>query len=152
MAFDPLSLLFLKFRGRVVAVFRDRCSDYDVSPFLFPGPSIFSLGLHRRYHRQQQSIIAVARSSFRPLKLLSPDAGDLILLASIPGYPDASDVELTKDVWPTVSSIVHSVTIALEPGASVTNGSSSWLTPFFPYTRNAIGVLRVGVQLYGRLS
>ena len=31
MAFDPLSLLILKFRGRSVAVFRDRCADYDVS-------------------------------------------------------------------------------------------------------------------------
>ncbi|KAN0118447.1 hypothetical protein V8E52_005177 [Russula decolorans] len=89
MAFDPYSLLILKFRGRGVAVFRDRCADYD-------------------------SIIAVARRSLRPLQLLAPDAGDLILLASIPGYPDTSEVELTKDVWPTVSSIVHSVTIALE--------------------------------------
>jgi hypothetical protein len=55
------------------------------------------------------------------LQLLGPDAGDLILLASIPGYPDTSEVELTREVWPTVSSIVHSVTIALETGASVTN-------------------------------
>jgi hypothetical protein len=31
MAFDPYSLLILKFRGRGVAVFRDRCADYDVS-------------------------------------------------------------------------------------------------------------------------
>lgn len=30
MAFDPLSLLILKFRGRGVAVLRDRCADYDV--------------------------------------------------------------------------------------------------------------------------
>jgi hypothetical protein len=26
-----LALLILKFRGRAVAVFRDRCADYDVS-------------------------------------------------------------------------------------------------------------------------
>jgi hypothetical protein len=93
MVFDPLSLLqallILKFRGRGVAVFRDRCADYD-------------------------SVIAVARRSLRPLQHLAPDAGDLILLASIPGYPDTSEVELTKEVWPTVSSVVHSVTIALE--------------------------------------
>ncbi|KAI0270849.1 hypothetical protein BGY98DRAFT_1179713 [Russula aff. rugulosa BPL654] len=84
-----LALLILKFRGRAVAVFRDRCADYD-------------------------SVISVARRSLRPLQLLGPDAGDLILLASIPGYPDTSEVELTREVWPTVSSIVHSVTIALE--------------------------------------
>jgi hypothetical protein len=53
------------------------------------------------------------------LQLLAPDTSDFILLASIPGYPDTSEVELTKDVWPTVSSIVFSVTIALEDGASV---------------------------------
>lgn len=93
MSFDPLSLLILKFRGRSVtpnvAVFRDRCADYD-------------------------SIISVARRHLRPLQGLALDADDLILLASIPGYPDTSEVELTKDVWPAVSSIVHSVTIALE--------------------------------------
>jgi hypothetical protein len=74
----------------------------------------------------------------RPLQHLAPDAGDLILLASIPGYPDTSEVELTKEVWPTVSSVVHSVTIALEAGASVLNVSVhrlflAWLTsPRFP--------------------
>lgn len=69
----------------------------------------------------QQSIIAVARRSLRPLQHLVANGagGDLILLASIPGYPDTSEVELTREVWPTVSSIVHSVTIALETGASV---------------------------------
>jgi hypothetical protein len=42
MAFEPLSLLFLKFRGRSAAVFRALCSDYDVSclrrqsPLAFP--------------------------------------------------------------------------------------------------------------------
>jgi len=46
-----------------------------------------------------------------------PVESDLVLLASIPGYPDTTTVELTKDVWPTVSSIVHSVTIVLESGA-----------------------------------
>jgi hypothetical protein len=34
-AFDPFSLLILKFRGRGVAVFRDRCADYDVCRFRF---------------------------------------------------------------------------------------------------------------------
>ena len=88
-----------------------------------------------RYYRRQQSIIAVARRSLRPLQLLGPDAGDLILLASIPGYPDASEVEVAEEVWPTVSPIVHSVTIAFETGESVADGLlvSSWLTSqFFP--------------------
>ena len=35
MAFDPLSLLILKFRGRSVAVFRSLCIDYDVSRSVF---------------------------------------------------------------------------------------------------------------------
>ena len=52
------------------------------------------------------------------MQSLAPDAGELILLASIPGYPDTSEVELTREVWPTVSPIVHTVTIALDSGAS----------------------------------
>ena len=113
MASDPLSILILKFRGRGVAVLRDRCADYDVSRSPF---SVFRV-LTRT---GQQSIIAVARSSLRSSLRQVPngDGGDLILLASIPGYPDTSEVELTREVWPTVSSIVHSVTIALETGAS----------------------------------
>ena len=35
MAFDPFSLLILKFRGRGVAVFRNLCVDYDVSRSIF---------------------------------------------------------------------------------------------------------------------
>jgi hypothetical protein len=112
----PLALLILKFRGRGVAVFRDRCTDYDVSRPQYPFSWIDPLTTGNI-----KSIIAVARRSLRPLQHLGPDDGDLILLASIPGYPDTSEVELTREVWPTVSSIVHSVTIALETGASITN-------------------------------
>jgi hypothetical protein len=150
MAFDPLSLLILKFRGRGVAVFRDRCTDYDVSR-----PQYLFSWIAPLTTKQQKSIISVARRSLRPLQLLGPDAGDLILLSSIPGYPDTSEVELTKDVWPTVSSIVHSVTIFLESGASVTHvqlAFSSLTSPFSCLPRDSIGVLRVRVQLYGRLS
>jgi hypothetical protein len=32
--------------------------------------------------------------------------------------PDTNQVELTKAVWPSVSTVVHSATIALESGAS----------------------------------
>ena len=39
-------------------------------------------------------------------------------MASIPGYPDTNQVELPKEIWPSVSSVVRTVTIALESGAS----------------------------------
>jgi len=87
MAFDPMSLLILKFRGRSVAVLRAHCSDYD-------------------------SVVAAAWNNLRSLKHFPND--DLVFLASIPGYPDTSEVELSKGVWPSVSAVVHSVTIALE--------------------------------------
>ena len=65
---------------------------------------------------------------------LGPDAGDVTLLASIPRYPDTSEVELTKEVWPIVHSVVYSVTIALETGTPVTNSQYRRLAdePFFP--------------------
>ena len=124
MAFNPLSLLILKFRGRGVAVFRDHCADYDVSR---PLPSLFLTicpltRIAPIPPTKQQSVIAVARRSLRSLQHLVPGGADLILLASIPGYPDTSEVELTREVWPAVSSIVHSVTITFEEaGASVTD-------------------------------
>jgi hypothetical protein len=106
--FNPLSLLFLKFRGRSVAVLRDHCTYYDVS-------------------RPHQSPVAVPDS--RPLMATEYHHGrtaqlaqsftsdDLVLLASIPGYPDTDQVELTKAVWPSASAVVQTVTIALESGA-----------------------------------
>ncbi|KAH9990306.1 hypothetical protein BJV77DRAFT_1160147 [Russula vinacea] len=66
MDFNPLSLLILKFRGSSVAVFRT-----NVSIMI---------------------IVAVARRNLRSLKPFVDD--DLVLLASIPGYPDKSEVEL----------------------------------------------------------
>jgi len=39
---------------------------------------------------------------------------DIVLLSTIPGYPENDIVEISKDIWPTVSTVVHSVTIALE--------------------------------------
>ena len=113
MAFNPLSLLILKFRGRSVAVFRNLCTDYDVSCSVYSNSDICIAN-----HRKNKSIIAVARRNLRPLQSLATNTSDVILLASIPGYPDTSEVELTREVWPTVSSVVHSVTITLESGAS----------------------------------
>jgi hypothetical protein len=49
MAFNPLSLLILKFRDRGVAVFRDRCTDYDVSlpQYRFPQIALLITGNNR---------------------------------------------------------------------------------------------------------
>ena len=115
MAFDPLSLLIIKLRcGRGVAVLRDHCADYDVSrpQSLF----FYRIAALTVQHHREQGIIAVAQRTLQPLQFISQDASNLTLLASIPGYPDASEVELTSEVWPAVSSVVHSVTIVIETG------------------------------------
>jgi hypothetical protein len=65
MAFNPLFLLILKSRGRSVAVFRDRCADYDVSR----PQSLFLDGLSSD---RQQSVIAVSER-------YSPTKGDAFL-------------------------------------------------------------------------
>ncbi|KAI0292433.1 hypothetical protein BC826DRAFT_1105524 [Russula brevipes] len=87
LAFNPLSLLNLKCRGRTIAVLRDECQHYD-------------------------SVLAVARRKFRSLHGVPVE--DIVLLATIPGYPETDQVELSKEIWPTVSAVVHSVTIVLE--------------------------------------
>ncbi|KAH9960153.1 hypothetical protein BC827DRAFT_1209480 [Russula dissimulans] len=87
MSFDPLSILNLKFRSRTVAVFRNHCARYE-------------------------DIIAVAQCNFRALQEVP--AEDIILVATVPGYPETDKVELSKEIWPTVSGVVYSVTIALE--------------------------------------
>jgi hypothetical protein len=62
-----------------------------------------------------QSILPVAQLHFRALQGVAPE--DVVLLAVIPGYPDQGEVELSKEIWSTMSPVVHSVTIALESGA-----------------------------------
>ena len=62
-----------------------------------------------------QSILAVAQSNFRDLQGVPIE--NIVLLSVIPDYPNQDQVELSKEIWPTVSAIVHSVTIALESGA-----------------------------------
>jgi hypothetical protein len=121
MAFNPLSLLILKFRGRSVAVFRDQCLRHEVShPW-------HRVALPRRASdldriaSSAQHILAVAQRNFRALHGVPLE--DIVLLSAIPGYPDPGEVELAKDIWPTVSPVVHSVTIALESGAIL-----SWLS------------------------
>ena len=68
MAFDPLSLLILKFRGRSVAVFRNHCPDYNVRcyhhqpPVPFPEGHLLILLLpteSRRCRTAQLAILAI---------------------------------------------------------------------------------------------
>ena len=63
-----------------------------------------------------QSILAVAKSNFRSLQGVPIE--DIVLLSTIPNYPEQDQVELSKEIWSTVSTVVLSVTIALESGAS----------------------------------
>ena len=113
MAFNTLSLLFLKFRGRSVAVFRDHCIHYEVShpsihPVIFRAPGLIA--------PLAQGLLAVAQRNFLSLRDIRVE--DVVLLAVIPGYPYQAQVELSKEIWSTISTIVHAVTIALESGAS----------------------------------
>jgi hypothetical protein len=57
---------------------------------------------------------------------------DLVPLASIPGHPGTSEVEISKEIWPAVRTVVHTVTIALESGASPVAGG------FFPVNGPAV--------------
>ena len=112
MAFNMLSLLFLKFRGRSVAVFRDHCTHYEVSH-----PCIHSVVFRAAslIAPLAQGVLAVAQRHFRSLQDVRVE--DVVLLAVIPGYPDQAQVELSKEIWSTVSAVVHTVMIALESGA-----------------------------------
>jgi hypothetical protein len=85
---------------------------------------------------------------------------NLVILASIPGYPDTSEVELSKKVWPTVRFVVNSVTIAVESGASPMARPVASSRPTIPQQRLLTSMfccffIRVadlagpGAQLYG---
>jgi hypothetical protein len=50
--------------------------------------------------------------------LQSVPLDEIIPLAAIPGHPETSQVEISKEIWPVVRTIVHTVTIAVESGAS----------------------------------
>lgn len=62
-----------------------------------------------------QGVLEVARHSFQSLQDIRVE--NVVLLAVIPGYPDQAQVELSKEIWSTVSVVVHTVTVALESGA-----------------------------------
>ena len=63
-----------------------------------------------------QDVVALAQRKFRPLQDVL--AEDIILMAVIPDYPVTDEVEMSKELWPSVWKVVHTVTIALESGAS----------------------------------
>jgi hypothetical protein len=110
------NLLILKFRGRSVAVFRDHCTRYEVCRPLNLLPLITAVS-HGLIASLVQSILAVAQRSFRSLHGVPVE--DIVLLSTIPGYPEQDQVELSKEIWSAVSTVVHTVTIALESGASL---------------------------------
>ncbi|KAH8977065.1 hypothetical protein EDB92DRAFT_1958976 [Lactarius akahatsu] len=105
MAFDPLTLLILKYRGRSVAVFREHCLSHE-------------------------NLLAVARRTFPSLQGVS--TGDLVLVVSIPGYPDTEPVEILPEIWTTVcQGGVHAVTMALESEMqSTSDGTTTCGSPF----------------------
>lgn len=112
MSFNTLSLLFLKFRGRSVAVFRDHCVHYEVSHPCIPCVVFCTASLIAPL---AQGVLAVAQRHFRSLQDVRVE--DVVLLAVIPGHPDQAQVELSKEIWLTVSAVLHTVTIALVSGA-----------------------------------
>ncbi|KAI9453249.1 hypothetical protein BJY52DRAFT_1189714 [Lactarius psammicola] len=109
MAFDPLTLLILKYRGRSVAVVREHCLRHE-------------------------NLLAVARRTFPSLQSVS--ASEVVLVGTIPGYPDAEPVEFLPDIWATVCHVVHKVTIALESEMQSTgDGTTTCGTPVSPEMR-----------------
>ncbi|KAH8986043.1 hypothetical protein EDB86DRAFT_3105465 [Lactarius hatsudake] len=96
--FDPLTLLTLKYSGRNVAVIREHCLNHE-------------------------SLLAVARRTFSSLQDVS--AGDIVLVAPIPGSPDTGPVELLPETWTTVCHVVHTVTIALQSEMQSTCGGTT---------------------------
>jgi hypothetical protein len=119
MSFNPLSLLVLKFRGRSVAVLRDQCARYEVGRPTIKS-SFFS---YRLIVSLSQDTIAVAQRNFRSLQGVPVE--DIVLRSTIPDYPEQDVVELSKEIWSTVSTVVHTVTIALESGASLSKDSAA---------------------------
>jgi len=113
MAFNPLSLLVLTFRGRNVAVIRHCCTHYEVSrPCHCLSPFVHKFDCAA----VAQNILPVAQRNFQTLQGVPLD--DIIILASIPDYPVQGLVEISAEIWSMINDVVHSVTIALQSGAS----------------------------------
>jgi hypothetical protein len=119
MSFDPSAFLTLKFRGRSVVVRRDHCSDYSMMWVIpseyFPIAFNFCDVMSSDCTGAKQGVIAVVQRNLRSLEPVNKE--NIVLLALIPDYPDQEEVQVSKEVWPLVSAIVQSVTIAFETSA-----------------------------------
>ena len=82
-----------------------------------------------------QSLLAVVQRTFPSLQGIS--AGDFILVAPIPGYPDTEPVELLPEIWTAVCRVVHTVTITLKPGISLFSMYPRQSVTEFIFLRNA---------------
>jgi hypothetical protein len=102
-------------------VFRNECISYEVSRLLPSHDVLVPRRVLTVSRSLAQNILPVARPHFRALQGIA--LKDVVLLATIPGHLDSGEVELTMEIWPTISTVVPSVTIALESGASV---AGSW--------------------------
>ncbi|KAN0132881.1 hypothetical protein V8E53_009246 [Lactarius tabidus] len=98
MAFNPLTLLTLKYRGRSVAVRRDICQAHE-------------------------NLLDVARRTFPSLQYVS--GSDVVLMAPIPESPDPEPVELLPDTWMIVWHVVRTVTIVLESEMPSVSGDTT---------------------------
>ncbi len=107
------TLLFLKYGGRSVAVFREICLGHEVrrAAYLPSDVTVTCFAM-----TPTQDLLAVARCTFPSLQ--DVPVGGVILMASIPGYPDAEPVELLPEIWATICGDVHTVIISLESGMS----------------------------------
>jgi len=112
MTFKPLSLFILRFRSRSVAVIRERCNRYEVSRLCYH-LSLLSIGLIAPL---AQNILSVAQLNFQAFQ--DAHTADIVVLASIPGYPDQGLVEISTEIWSMIYNVVYTVTIALRSGAS----------------------------------
>jgi hypothetical protein len=63
-----------------------------------------------------QNLLAVARRTFPSLQYVS--AGDVVIVAPIPGSPNTEPLELSPEIWTTVRPVVPTVTICLRSGMS----------------------------------
>ncbi|KAI0297725.1 hypothetical protein BC826DRAFT_1103404 [Russula brevipes] len=89
MAFNPVALLILEFRGRSISVLRRCCTTYE-------------------------DIIAVAQSTFPYLQNFAVDA--IVLRATLPDYPYMGSIELSAGTWEASYALVSIVKISLRQG------------------------------------
>lgn len=120
---QPRSLLYLSFRSRTVAVFRDQCPGYKVGCPCYP-PRVLVHPLAKCYclptdliASVSQDIITIARSTFLSLRELPIEA--IVIMALPPDHRIMRGyAEFGSGTWETVSDSVSHVEIGLKSGAS----------------------------------